>query len=104
MIAVDGFSGTFAVWTPSVSALYDLVSHDIVLFSLHYAGWVMVWRAWFRQRRPLSIPWALIPLVLLLTLSRLLSEKFFFSIVSNPVIAADHAVSLMSHLVLSTLL
>src|SRR5258708_1794271 len=104
MIAVDGFSGTFAVWTPSVSALYDLVSHDIVLFSLQYAGWVMVWRAWFRQRRPLWIPWALIPLVLLLILSRALSENLFFTIVSNPVIAAAHAVSLMVRLVLSAFL
>jgi hypothetical protein len=104
MIAVDNFSGTFAVWTSSVSSQYDQISHEVVLFSLQYAGWVMVWRAWFRQRRPLWIPWALIPLALLLMLSVALSENLFFTIVSNPIIAASHAVSLFVRLVLSAFL
>jgi hypothetical protein len=104
MISIDSFSGAFAVWTPSVSALYDQVSHEVVLFSLQYAGWVMVWRAWFRQRRPLWMPWALIPLALVLMLSCALSENIFFTVVSNPVVAAAHAVSLLVRLVLSAFL
>jgi Stage II sporulation protein E (SpoIIE) len=104
MIAIDNFSGTFAVWTSSVSSQYDQVSHEVVLFSLQYAGWVMVWRAWFRQRRPLWIPWALIPLALLLMLSVALSENLFFTVVSNPVAAAGHALSLLVRLVLSAFL
>jgi hypothetical protein len=104
MIAIDSLSGTFAVWTSLVSAQYDQVSHEVVLFSLQYAGWVMVWRAWFRQRRPLWIPWALIPLTLLLMLTEALSENLFFTVVSNPVMAAGHAFSLLVRLVLSAFL
>ncbi len=104
LIAIDSFSGTFAVWTSSVSSLYDQVSHEIVLFSLQYAGWVMVWRAWFRQRRPRWIPWSLIPLVLLLILSRALSENLFFTVVSSPVMAAAQTASLIARLVLSAFL
>ena len=101
MISIDNFSGTFAVWTPSVSARYDQVSHGVVLFSLQYAGWVMVWRTWFRQRRPTWFPWALIPLVLALMLSQSLTENLFFTVVSNPVITVSHTVSLIIRLVLS---
>jgi hypothetical protein len=104
MISIDSFSGTFAVWTRSVSGRYDLISHEIVLFSLQYAGWVMVWRAWFRQRRPLWIPWALIPLAVVLMLSRALSENLFFTVVPNSVIVPAQAVSLLVRLVLSALL
>ena len=56
LISIDSFSGTFAVWTSYVSSLYDQLSHEIILFPLQYAGWVMVWRAWFRQSRPLWMP------------------------------------------------
>jgi len=104
MISIDNFSGTFAVWTPSVSARYDQVSHGIVLFSLQYAGWVMVWRTWFRQRRQAWIPWALIPLVLILMLSQSMTENLFFTVVAAPVVAAAHTVSLVIRLVLSAFL
>jgi serine phosphatase RsbU (regulator of sigma subunit) len=104
IISVDNFSGTFAVWTPSVSARYDQVSHAIVLFSLQYAGWVMVWRTWFRQRRPAWLPWTLVPLVLLLILAQSMTENLFFVVVSGAAIAAAHAVSLVIRLVLSAFL
>ena len=104
IISVDNFSGTFAVWTPSVSARYDQISHAIVLFSLQYAGWVMVWRTWFRLRRPAWLPWSLIPLVLLLMLAQSMTENLFFTVVSNQGIAAAHAVSLAIRLVLSAFL
>ncbi|MGA2850687.1 MAG: PP2C family protein-serine/threonine phosphatase [Terracidiphilus sp.] len=104
IISIDNFSGTFAVWTPSVSARYDQISHAIVLFSLQYAGWVMVWRAWFRQRQPVWLPWTLIPLVLLLMLAQAMTENLFFVVVSGPAITAAHAVSLIVRLVLSAFL
>lgn len=104
MIALDALSGTFAVWSTSVSAIYDSISHDVVLFSLEYAGWVMVWRAWFRQQRPRWIPWALIPLVALLILSHALSQNLFFTVVSAQMAAAATAVSLMVRLILSVFL
>ena len=104
LIALDALSGTFAVWSTSVSAIYDSVSHDVVLFSLEYAGWVMVWRSWFRQQRPRWIPWALIPLVALLMLSHALSQNLFITVVSAPVAATADAVSLTLRLILSAFL
>ena len=104
IIALDGFSGTFAVWSTSVSATYDSISHNVVLFSLQYAGWVMVWRTWFRQRRPRWIPWALIPLAALLMLSHALSQNLFFTLVPDSVAVPAGAVSLILRLVLSVLL
>ncbi len=103
MIAVDAFSGVLSVWTLWVPANYDHFSHDIVLFSLQYAGWVMVWRSWFRQRRPAWIPWSVIPLVLVLMISRAVEENLFF-VVSSPVHAAAHMVSLLVRLTLSAFL
>lgn len=104
MISIDNFSGTFAVWSLSVSARYDEISHLIILFSLQYAGWVMVWRTWFRQRKPTWMPWSLIPLVLLMMLAQSMSENIFFTAVSNPMIAAGHTLSLVIRLVLSAFL
>ena len=104
MIAIDNLSGTFAVWTTSVSGRYDLISHRIVLFALQYAGWVMVWRAWFRQRRPAWMPWSLIPLVLVLMFSEALGEHIFFALVSGWVIHAAQVLSLVVRLVLSAFL
>lgn len=50
---------------------FDIVFNAVVLYSLQYAGWVMVWRVWFRLRRAAWIPWALIPLTLALMVSTL---------------------------------
>jgi hypothetical protein len=104
MISIDAFSGALSVWSTLVSSQYDQISHEIILFSLQYAAWVMVWRVWFRQRRPAWVPWALIPLVLLLMLTSALGQNLFFVVVSNPVIAAAHAVSLIVRLILAVLM
>ena len=104
LISVDAFSGVLSVWTLWVHANYDHISHDFVLFSLQYAGWVMVWRSWFQQRRPAWIPWSLIPLVLVLMISRAVSENLFFVIIPDPVIQAAHAVSLLVRLIMSAFL
>ncbi|HVT98604.1 MAG TPA: PP2C family protein-serine/threonine phosphatase [Acidobacteriaceae bacterium] len=103
LISVDAASGVLCVWTVWVHANYDHFSHDILLFSLQYAGWVMVWRSWFRQRRPAWIPWALIPLVLILMASRTIEENFLF-VVSQPVHNIAHAVSLLVRFTLSAFL
>jgi len=101
MVSADNASGTMAVWTQWVNSTYDNVSHNIILFSLYYAGWVMVWRVWFRQRRPVWVPWALLPLIILLMPSSSLSENLFFIVVPSSVIAAAHGVSLCIRLILA---
>lgn len=104
LISVDAFSGTMAVWTFWVNSRYDLISHDIVLFSLQYAGWVMVWRVWFRQHHPIWIPRAVVLLVPLLMFSQTISQNLFFVVASDAVIAAAHMVSLVVRLALSAFL
>ncbi len=104
IIAVDAVSGTLSVWTLLVNSRYDQFSHEIALFSLQYAGWVMVWRAWFRQRRPTWIPWSLIPLVLVLIVSQAIVQNYFFTVVSGPATVAAHAVSLSVRLLLTAFL
>jgi hypothetical protein len=103
LIAVDAVSGTLSVWTLLVNSRYDQFSHEIALFSLYYAWWVMVWRTWFRQRRPAWIPWVLIPMVMVLILSQSVAQNFFFAL-SSPAIAAAHTVSLSVRLLLTTFL
>ena len=101
MVSADNASGTMAVWTQWVNSTYDNVSHNVILFSLYYAGWVMVWRVWFRQRRPVWVPWALLPLVVLLMVSSSLSVNLFFTVVSGSVMAAAHVISLVARLMLA---
>jgi len=99
--AIDATSGSFAVWTTWIDSRYDVVSHNFVLAALEYAGWVMIWRLWFRQRRPLWMPWALIPMVVALGISQAFSESFFPSFAAGPASAIGYAVSLALRLVMA---
>lgn len=103
LIAIDAFSGALSVWSLLVPAKYDNLSHNVVLFSLQYAGWVMVWRSWFRQKRPAWMAWSLIPLVLALVLSRAFSENLLV-VLSDRQVALMHAVSLTVRLILAVFL
>ncbi|MFC5860717.1 PP2C family protein-serine/threonine phosphatase [Acidicapsa dinghuensis] len=104
LLSIDGFSGSMSVWTTWISSRYDLISHEIVLFSLQYAGWVMVWRTWFRQRRPVWMPWALIPLVILLIAATAFSRNIFYQFSSPTLITDAHAVSLLTRFAMSAFL
>lgn len=101
MYAADNMSGTMSVWTLLVNSRYDLISHAIVLFSLQYAGWVMVWRVWFQQKHPRWVPWALIPLVILLIISVTVSENLFVLPISAHLTLTANLVSLIVRLVLA---
>ncbi|HEX3662975.1 MAG TPA: PP2C family protein-serine/threonine phosphatase [Acidobacteriaceae bacterium] len=102
--AIDATSGAFAVWTTWIDSRYDVVSHNFVLAALEYAGWVMIWRLWFRQRRPAWLPWALIPMVVALGLSQAFSQNFFASFASGPASAIGYAVSLALRLTMAAFL
>ncbi|HZZ41210.1 MAG TPA: PP2C family protein-serine/threonine phosphatase [Acidobacteriaceae bacterium] len=102
--AIDATSGAFAVWTTWIDSRYDVVSHNFVLAALEYAGWVMIWRLWFRQRRPAWLPWALIPMVVALGVSQAFSENFFATFASGPASAIGHAVSLALRLTMAAFL
>ena len=102
--AIDATSGTFAVWSTSIDARYDRISHDFVLFSLESAGWVMIWRVWFRQRKPSWLPWALIPMVVTLGISQALTENFFPAVAGTEFTTVGHSISLLVRLMLTSFL
>ena len=74
-----------------------------LLAPLIAAGWVMVWRAWFRLRSPSWVPWVVaVQLALLTILNALLLD--LFTIFSGPVTHAIHLVSLVLRMSIAALL
>ena len=104
LVAIDATSGSFAVWTTFIHARYDLISHDFVLYSLEYAGWAMIWRVWFRQRKPSWLSWALVPMIAALGMSQALAENFFPAFAGSQLTAIGHSVSLLVRLMLASFL
>jgi hypothetical protein len=89
-----------AGWTTAViltqflgGEVTNLVS-DALILPLGYAGWAMVWWLWFGLRRPAWLPRATAVLTVLLAVSNALGGDYFFTVVSHPVSAAFHIVSL----------
>jgi hypothetical protein len=92
VISIGNIEAAIAVWGSWLSGNFDVVFNSVVLYSLQYAGWVMVWRVWFRLRRPAWIPWALLPLTLLLMVSTL----GFQNLLPGAPVSAGHAFTLIS--------
>jgi hypothetical protein len=104
LAAIDATSGSFAVWSTRIHASYDQISHNFFLYSLEYAGWVMIWRVWFRQRRPYWLPWALVPMIIALGISEALAENFFPAVAGTHFTTIGHSVSLLVRLMLASFL
>ncbi len=100
--AANAFITSVSTWTELIPYLWIGPVRKIVVIPLIFAGWVMVWRVWFQQRRPLWIPRLLIGLVVLLMLSNSVGDNFIFI---SP--SVDHAfliVSLLTRLGIAGLL
>ncbi len=80
-IATDRFLSVMGVWTQWIGAVLLSVESNVILEVLIFAGWVMVWRVWFRLRHPAWIPWVLGALAALLMLSNSLGQNLFFTVV-----------------------
>ena len=91
-------------WTEWVGALTLTIFTDVILIPLTYAGWVMVWRVWFRLRRPTWMPWLLAALVVLLMISSALGDNIFYNFVSQPVSHAFHLAAIGVRVVLAILM
>ncbi|MGO9336934.1 MAG: SpoIIE family protein phosphatase [Terracidiphilus sp.] len=91
-------------WTQLVGAIPLTILQDVILVPLFYTGWVMVWRVWFRLRRPTWMPGVLAGLVLVLMVSNALGENIFFNLVSQPVSHAFHLTSIGVRLLLALLM
>jgi Stage II sporulation protein E (SpoIIE) len=102
--AADAFSGTLATITTRVTSHFDVVFHEFILLSGGYACWVMIWRLWFRQRRPVWMPWALIPIVLVLIAANAVAENFFISLAGTRYVDIAVVVSLIMRLAIAAFL
>jgi hypothetical protein len=92
-------------WTEWVGALTLTIFSDVILIPLTYAGWVMVvWRVWFRLRRPIWMPSLLAGLVALLMLSNALGDNIFYNFVSQPVSNAFHVAAIAVRVLLAILM
>ena len=92
IISIGNIESAIAVWGTLVSGNFDIVFNAVILFSLQYAGWVMVWRVWFRLRGPAWIAWALIPLTLALMVSTLGLEN----LLPGAPVSSGHMFALLS--------
>ncbi len=93
--------GTFTQWT---GAMANTLIQDVILVPLTYTGWVMVWRVWFRLRRPTWMPALLAALVVLLMVSNALGDNIFYNIVSQPVSHVFHLIALAVRISLALLM
>ena len=91
-------------WTEWIGALPLTIFTDVIIVPLTYAGWVMVWRVWFRLRRPRWMPSALAVLVVLLMVSNALGDNIFYNFVSQPVSLAFHLTAIAVRVVLAILM
>ena len=85
LIAIYRFTALAAAWTQSISANVALVVQQVFFSALVSAGWVMVWRVWFRLRSQPWIPRILPILVVMLSVSNSLYQNLFFTFVPPPV-------------------
>jgi sulfur transfer complex TusBCD TusB component (DsrH family) len=86
--------------TQHVDAIVGNVFTDAIFEPLMFGGWVMVWRVWFRQRRPAWVPGAVVLLTLALMVSTLIGENLLYPLIPLPVAAIFHTATLILRLAL----
>lgn len=85
LLAFRGYLVALGTWTQAIPALVLVVIDDVFLFPITFTGWVMIWRVWFRLRKPAWVPRVLPILVVLLMISGGIGHNVFFTVVSQPV-------------------
>ncbi len=100
--AANAFIASISTWTEWIPYFVVAPTRQIVIIPLIFAGWVMVWRVWFQQRRPSWIPRVLVAQLALLMLSNAIGDNFFF--ISPSVDHVFHIVSLVTRLGIAGLL
>jgi hypothetical protein len=104
LIATSAWIGVLSTWTELIPYVLTGPIRLSIITSLIYAGWVMVWRVWFRLRRPTWVPWLNLGLLLLLILSSSIGQNLFFVLVSPGVENTFHIISLIVRLAIAVLL
>jgi hypothetical protein len=104
LAAANNAISTLSTWTEWIPYMITAPFRLAVLSPLIFAGWVMVWRVWFRLHRPSWVPWVLAVQLALLMISTSIGQNLFFVIVPAPVSHAFHLVSLAVRLTMAALL
>ena len=83
----------FNIWTQWESQRTFFVLIEVIFAPLLLGGWSMVWWIWFRLRRPVWVPRALVALMLLDAICELLGQNLLYGMVPHSVGVAFHAAS-----------
>ncbi len=102
--AASSFIGVLSTWTEWIPYFITAPFRLVFLTPLILVGWVIVWRVWFKLRRPSWIPYALAILYVLLVISNSLGQNLFFTVVPVSIGHPAQMVSLGVRLVLAALL
>lgn len=104
LIAVSSWISVLSTWTEWVPYTVTAPIRLAVIIPFIYAGWVMVWRVWFRLRRPTWLPWLTLSLLALLILSTSIGQNLFFVLIPPGIENTFHIVSLIVRLAIAALL
>ena len=104
IIALSAWINVFSTWTEWIPYVVTGPIRLSIITPLIYVGWVMVWRVWFRLRRPTWVPWLTLALLPLLMLSGSIGQNLFFVLVQPGIENTFHIISLVLRLVIAALL
>ena len=104
IIALGAFINVLSTWTELVPYIVTAPIRLAVITPLIYVGWVMVWRIWFRLRRPTWVPRLALSLLLLLIVSSSIGQNLFFVLVQPGTENAFHVLSIVVRVAIAALL
>ena len=102
--AAEEFLITFTALSQTISSPAWYGFEGALVVPLVDGLWVMVWWVWFRLKRPGWLPKAVVGQTLLYMVGNLLGGEFIFGLVSHPIAAAFHLLSLSARLGFAVLL
>jgi serine phosphatase RsbU (regulator of sigma subunit) len=102
--SASSFISILSTWTEWIPYAITGPFRLVFLTPLILVGWVIVWRVWFKLRRPAWAPYGLAVLYVLLVISNSLGQNLFFTVVPASIGHPAQMISLAVRLVLAALL
>ena len=102
--AVNSMINIVSTWTEWLPYFVTTSFRLSVIVPLVYAGWIMVWRVWFRLRRPTWVPWLILGVLPILMFSSSIGQNVFFVQVQPGTQNVFHVIWLILRLAVAALL